>query len=30
MESMNFYMAQADYNMAIAEIEMMIGKSISK
>lgn len=25
MQEMNYYMAQADYNMALAEIEMMIG-----
>jgi outer membrane protein TolC len=27
MQSMNYYMAQADYQMAIAEIEMMVGIS---
>ena len=30
MQSMNYYMAQADYQMAIAEIEMMLGVSVNK
>ncbi|MGA2297378.1 MAG: TolC family protein [FCB group bacterium] len=30
MQSMNYYMAQADYQMAIAEIEMMTGISVNK
>ncbi|MFH0733091.1 MAG: TolC family protein [bacterium] len=28
MQQMNLFMAKADYNMAIAEIEMMVGKEI--
>ena len=30
MQSMNYFMAQADYLMAMAEIEMMVGISINK
>ncbi|MGE5679788.1 MAG: TolC family protein [Bacillota bacterium] len=30
MQKMNYYMAQADYQMAAAEIEMMIGKELKK
>jgi outer membrane protein TolC len=30
MQSMNYFMAQADYQMAIAEIEMMVGVSANK
>jgi len=30
MQEMNFYMAQADYQMAKAEIEMMIGEELSE
>ena len=30
MQSMNYFMAQADYQMAIAEIEMMVGISVNK
>jgi outer membrane protein TolC len=28
MQEMNYYMAQADYNMALAEIEMMVGAGL--
>ncbi|MBM2814770.1 MAG: hypothetical protein HW421_1532 [Ignavibacteria bacterium] len=30
MQSMNYYMAQADEQMAIAEIEMMVGRVVNK
>jgi len=30
MQTMNYYMAQADYQMAIAEIEMMVGNNENK
>lgn len=30
MQTMNYYMAQADYQMAIAEIEMMVGNTVNK
>ncbi|MFA6572235.1 MAG: TolC family protein [Bacteroidota bacterium] len=30
MQSMNYFMAQADYQMAITEIEMMVGQSLNK
>ncbi|MDT3740228.1 MAG: TolC family protein [Candidatus Kapabacteria bacterium] len=30
MQSMNYFMAQADYQMAVAEIEMMVGISVNK
>jgi hypothetical protein len=30
MQKMNYYMAQADYQMALAEIEMMVGTILKK